>query len=94
MEATLEKLHPKYCDPSKTLRHISPVTFKIELSHPMLAKGIYDTFHASRLQPYKADSYELKNSHNLQLSLKMEAKNTKLISFLTEIRKRKNILLS
>ena len=49
------KLHPKYCGPFRILTQISSVSFKVELSHPMLAKEIYDTLHVSLFLPYKAD---------------------------------------
>ena len=56
-ESKTRKFHPKYCGPFKILKQVSPVSFKIKLSQPMLAKGIHDTFHTSLLQPYKADKY-------------------------------------
>ena len=60
------KLHPKYCGPFKILRQISPFKFKIDLSHPLLAKGVHDTFHANLHQPSKSDRYRRESIHNLQ----------------------------
>ena len=52
-----KKLHPKYCGPFPILKKITPVSFKLGLSEPMLAKGMHDTFHTSLLQPFIRDRF-------------------------------------
>ena len=37
---------------------ISKVTVRLDLSPPMRAKGIHDTFHVSLLKPYEADLFK------------------------------------
>ena len=53
----IRKLHPKFCGPFKILKQINDVTFKLELSDPMKARGVHDAFHCSLLKPYVPDKF-------------------------------------
>ena len=53
----IRKLHPKFCGPFKITKRINDVAFKLELSEPMKARGIHDTFHCSLLKPYNPDTF-------------------------------------
>ena len=51
------KLNPKFCGPFKIVEKVTDVTFRLELSEPMRAKGIHDAFHVSLLKPFKEDKF-------------------------------------
>lgn len=51
------KLHPKFCGPFRILERITDVTFRLELSEPMKAKGIHNAFHVSLLKPFVKDKF-------------------------------------
>ena len=45
----------KYYGPFRITEKINPVTFRLELSKPMLDRGIHNAFHAKLLVPYVSD---------------------------------------
>ena len=49
------KLEMKFCGPFRITEAINKVTFRLDLSQPMIAKGIHNAFHASLLVPYHQD---------------------------------------
>ena len=51
------KLNPKFCGPFPVTEKITDVTFRLELSEPMKARGIHDAFHVSLLKPFKPDKF-------------------------------------
>ena len=51
------KLHPKFCGPFHIIEKINDVTFRIDLSEPMKARRIHDTFHVSLLKPFVEDPF-------------------------------------
>ena len=51
------KLHPKFCGPFVISEKINNVTFRLELSAPMKARGIHNTFHVSLLKPFVEDPF-------------------------------------
>ena len=51
------KLNPKFCGPFKIKEKITDVTFRLQLSEPMKARGIHDAFHVSLLKPFKPDKF-------------------------------------
>ena len=53
----MRKLHPKFCGPIKIIEKINNVSFRLELSEPMKARGIHDVFHCSLFKPYIPDEY-------------------------------------
>lgn len=55
---TTRKLHPKYCGPFRVLKEITPVSYKLDISEPMKAKRIHDTFHVSLLRPFAEDRFK------------------------------------
>lgn len=55
--AGTRKLNPRFCGPFNIQEMITKVTAKLNLSEPMRAKGIHDTFHVSLLKPYVADTF-------------------------------------
>ena len=55
--SSTRKLHPKYCGTFTILKQITPVTFKLNLSQPMIAKEIHESFHTSLLQPLHEDKF-------------------------------------
>ena len=52
------KLHPKFCGPFTIKKFITDVTVKLDISEPMKAKKIHDSFHVSLLKPYIWDSFK------------------------------------
>jgi RNase H-like domain found in reverse transcriptase/Reverse transcriptase (RNA-dependent DNA polymerase)/Integrase zinc binding domain/Retroviral aspartyl protease/Chromo (CHRromatin Organisation MOdifier) domain len=50
------KLMPKFCGPFAIQTRINEVTYRLELSAPMLARGIHNAFHAKLLRPYHPDT--------------------------------------
>ena len=52
------KLNPKFCGPFKISAKINDVTYRLDLSHAMKAKGIHDAFHVSLLRPYREDKFD------------------------------------
>jgi hypothetical protein len=47
---------PKFCGPFYITEKINDVPFGLDISVPMLARGIYNAFHAKRLRPYHPDT--------------------------------------
>ena len=52
------KLNPKFCGPFKIIEQVTNVSFRLELSEPMKAKGIHNTFHVSLLKPFYEDKFD------------------------------------
>ena len=52
------KLNPKFCGPFKIIEKVTNVSFRLELSEPMKAKGIHNTFHVSLLKPFHEDKFD------------------------------------
>ena len=52
------KLNPKFCGPFKIVEKITDVTFRLDLSEPMKARGIHDAFHVNLLKPFKEDNFD------------------------------------
>jgi len=50
------KLMPKFCGPFAITEKINDVTYRLDLSVPMLARGIHNAFHAKLLRPYHPDT--------------------------------------
>jgi hypothetical protein len=50
------KLMPKFCGPFAITAKINDVTYRLDLSVPMLARGIHNAFHAKLLRPYHPDT--------------------------------------
>lgn len=57
----MRKLHPKYCGPFTITENINHVTFRLDLSQPMIERGIHNAFHASLLKPYVEDKFNRNN---------------------------------
>lgn len=55
----MRKLHPKFCGPFRISEKINEVTFRLDLSETMKARGIHDAFHSSLLKPFIDDKYGL-----------------------------------
>ena len=55
ISANRNKLNIKYCGPFRMIEKINPVTFRLELSKPMLDREIHNAFHAKLLVPYFSD---------------------------------------
>ncbi len=51
------KLNPKFCGPFKISEKITDVTYRLDLSEPMKARGIHNAFHVSLLKPFKPDKF-------------------------------------
>jgi hypothetical protein len=47
---------PKFCGPSAITEKINDVTYRLDLSVPMLALCIHNAFHAKLLRPYHPDT--------------------------------------
>ena len=41
----MRKLNPLFCGPFRIIQKIADVTFRLELSEPMRARNIHDSFH-------------------------------------------------
>jgi hypothetical protein len=54
--AGTRKLMPKFIGPFAIIEVINDVTFRLDLSPPLLSRGIHNTFHASLLRPYHRDN--------------------------------------
>ena len=52
------KLNPKFCGPFKIIEKVTNVSFRLELSEPMKARGIHNTFHVSLLKPFLEDKFD------------------------------------
>jgi hypothetical protein len=50
------KLMPKFCGPFAIKSRINDVTYRLDLSAPMLARGIHNAFHAKLLRPSHPDT--------------------------------------
>jgi hypothetical protein len=50
------KLIPNFCGPSAITTKINDVTYRLDLSVPMLSRGIHNAFHAKFLRPYHSDT--------------------------------------
>ena len=57
----MRKLHPKYCGPFTITEKVNDVTFRLDLSQPMLDRKIHNAFHSSLLKPYIENEFH-KNS--------------------------------
>lgn len=57
----MRKLHPKNCGPFTITENINDVTFRLDLSQPMMQRGIHSAFHASSLKPYVEDKFNRKS---------------------------------
>lgn len=51
------KLNPKYCGPFRITKCINNVIYHLDLSQPMIDRGIHNAFHASLLKPYHEDDF-------------------------------------
>ena len=51
------KLHPKFCGPFRVTEKINDVTYRLNLSQPMVDRKIHNAFHISLLKPYHEDSF-------------------------------------
>jgi len=51
------KLNPKYCGPFRITQCINPVTYRLDLSRPMLLRRIHNAFHASLLKKFHEDTF-------------------------------------
>jgi hypothetical protein len=49
------KLMPKFCGPFAITEKINAVTYRLNLSQPLLARGVHNAFHAKLLRPYHPD---------------------------------------
>jgi hypothetical protein len=49
------KLMPKFCGPFSITAQINDVTYRLDLSAPMIARGTHNAFHAKLLRPYHSD---------------------------------------
>lgn len=54
----MRKLHPKCCGPFTISEKINDVTFRLDLSQPMIDRKIHNAFHSSLLKPYTEDIFE------------------------------------
>ena len=52
------KLNPKYCGPFEITEDINGVTYRLNLSQPMIDRGIHNAFHASLLKRYFPDEFD------------------------------------
>ena len=52
------KLHPKYCGPFKITEKINDVTFRLDLSKPMLKRGVHNAFHVNLFRPFVPDEFD------------------------------------
>lgn len=52
------KLNPKYIGPFRILEKVNEVTVKLELSQPMIDRGIHNAFHVSLLREFHDDKFE------------------------------------
>jgi hypothetical protein len=50
------KLMPKFCGPFAIKTRIKDVTYRLDLSAPMLDRGVHNAFHAKLLRPYHPDT--------------------------------------
>ena len=50
------KLNMKYCGPFEITEAINDVTFRLDLTKPILDRGVHNAFHASVLTAYKDDN--------------------------------------
>jgi hypothetical protein len=50
------KLMPKFCGPFAIKTRINDVTYRLDLSAPMLARSIHNAFHAKLLRPCHPDT--------------------------------------
>jgi hypothetical protein len=50
------KLMQKFCGPFAITANINDVTYRLDLSVPLLLRGIYNAFHAKLLRPYHPDT--------------------------------------
>ena len=57
------KLTPRYCGPFRISEQINPVTFRLELSQPLLNRHIHNAFHSSPLVPYNAPTEPSRNKN-------------------------------
>jgi hypothetical protein len=47
---------PKFCGPFAITAKINDVTYRLDLSVTMLARGIHNAFHENLLRPYHPDT--------------------------------------
>jgi hypothetical protein len=47
---------PKFCGPFAITAQINDVTYRLDLSAPMISHGIHNAFHAKLLRPYHSDT--------------------------------------
>jgi hypothetical protein len=47
---------PKFCGPLAIMAKINDVNFRLDLSVPMLSRGIHKAFHARLLRPHQPDT--------------------------------------
>jgi hypothetical protein len=47
---------PKFCGPFAMTSKINDVTYRLDLSVPMLSHGIHNVLHAKLLRPYHPDT--------------------------------------
>ena len=52
------KLNPKYCGPIKITEKVNDVTVRLDLSQPMIERGIHNAFHVSLLKPFQKDKFD------------------------------------
>ena len=55
--AGIRKLSPKFCGPFEITEKVNEVTYRLNLSQPMIDRGIHNAFHASLLKPYTEDKF-------------------------------------
>lgn len=48
----------KICKPFEIMEMVNDVTFRMNLSEPMINKIIYNAFHSSLLQPFKSSTLQ------------------------------------
>jgi hypothetical protein len=51
-----QNLMPKFCGPFAITAKINDVTYRLDLSVPILSRGIHNAFHAKLLHPYHPDT--------------------------------------
>jgi hypothetical protein len=47
---------PKFCGPFAITAKINDFTYRLDVSVPMLSRGIHNAFHAKLLRPYHPDT--------------------------------------